>query len=150
MGSIDDFIGEFARENFFFHGDGNNSFRMEFRGTLDTFTIWLHLINYNNGVIFCEAISPINVDTSRSLEFIKFFNLINSDITHGAFGLDVNDGEFKFAMSIVFEDDELTFPMLENPVRFVSYMMDKYIPVIEAVQNGSSFDDALKLVDLPS
>ncbi|MBO9700823.1 MAG: hypothetical protein J7604_11485 [Sporocytophaga sp.] len=147
MGPLDNFIEEFAKENFFFHQENANSYRMEFTGTIDTFTVWLKVNNYTNGIIFCDAISPINVDPSRSLEFINFFNHINSGVNHGAFGLDVSDGEFGFATSIVFTDDELTFPMLENPVRFVSYMMDKYIPVIEAVQNGSSPEEALKLVD---
>lgn len=147
MGRIDHLINEFSKMNFIFVDDGEGSYKMSFQGTTDRFTIFLHLVNFSNGIIFCEAISPIDLDTTRNIEFINFFNSINLDINHGIFSVNIKTGEFKFGMPIVFLDDNLTFPMLENPVRFVGYMMNKYIPVIEAVQNGSSPDEALKLID---
>ena len=97
--------------------------------------------------LLLHSVLPENVDVDRRAELVLFITRANFGLVIGNFEIDLDDGELRFKTSIDVEGDELTDALIDNLLLANVTMMDRYLPGIRAVVNGTAAGWALAAIE---
>jgi hypothetical protein len=97
--------------------------------------------------LLLHGVHPGEVSADRRTEMALYLSRANFGLVIGAFEIDLDDGEVRFKTSIDVEGAELTDALIDHLVLANVSMMDRYLPGIDAVANGTPADAAIAAVE---
>lgn len=96
---------------------------------------------------FCYVLAPIQVEKTRRTAVVEYISRANYGLRIGNFELDLDDGEVRYKSSLDFEGENLTDNWLRNAIYPAVYTMDRYMPGLLSVHDGTSPEEAIAEVE---
>jgi hypothetical protein len=93
------------------------------------------------------SIAPISAPKNRLEAIALFLTSVNYGLILGNFEMDLSDGEIRFKTSIDVGGSELTMALIKHIVLANITMMDKYLPSIKTVIDGTSPEEAIATIE---
>lgn len=88
------------------------------------------------------ARGPESCPTDRIADMVDFFNRVNFGMSHGAWILDVNDGEIRFRVGVDLAGRDITGDELGAITNYVNTVMGATLPALRALIDGSATPDS--------
>ena len=128
---------------------GATALQFGFSGENGEWTCLAQAKEDQNQFIFYSR-APVEAPEDKRLAMAEFLTRANYNLILGNFEMDFSDGEIRYKTSIDVEGDRLT-PALIKPIIYSNLqMMDKYLPGITSVIEGSeSPEAAVNRIDNP-
>ncbi len=117
-----------------------------FEGTGWVWPVRIHVFEEDVRAVFVSAFPSVVPDDLR-LAVAEFCNRANFGLAIGNFELDVDGGEVRFRTSIDAEGAMATPELVRNAVVANVLTMDRYVPGLLAVLEGTSPADAVEDVE---
>ena len=120
--------------------------QLAFQGEKGRWNCYARIYEAEKQFIF-YSIFPVAVPEEDRMLMAEFLTKANYGMIVGNFELDLTDGELRYKTSIDVEGDRLTLALVRSLVYANVTIMDRYLPGIVAVLEGSSIPEALQRVE---
>jgi hypothetical protein len=101
----------------------------------------------DTGQVVVYGLVPPTVPEDRRVEAALLTARMNRGMILGNFELDLDDGELRFKASVEPGDAPLDRSLLRPLLSVAAAMVDRYLPAIEAMIEGTSADAAIRLAE---
>jgi hypothetical protein len=136
----------FAAEEWPTADGGDGVIETAFEGTTTAWPLRVHVFEEDVRAVFVSAFPALVPDELRAAVG-EFCHRANFGLAIGNFELDVDGGEVRFRTSIDAEGTEPTPELVRNAVVANVLTMDRYVPGLLAVLDGTDPADAIEDVE---
>ena len=136
----------FATEDWPTVDAGDDVIETAFEGTSTVWPLRVHVFEEDVRAVFVSAFPALVPEEHRSA-VAELCNRANFGLAIGNFELDVDGGEVRFRTSIDAEGTTPTPELVRNAVVANVLTMDRYVPAILAVLDGTDPADAIEDVE---
>lgn len=127
---------------------GKTVLQVAFQGEHGRWTCYAEAREEQSQFLF-YSMYPANAPEDTRSPIAEFLTRANYGLIIGNFELDFNDGEIRFKTSVDVEDTQLDTALIKNMVYTNVLMMDQYFPGIQAVLEGTSPVEAIRVIEHP-
>ncbi|GET42715.1 YbjN domain-containing protein [Microseira wollei] len=140
----------FKQDNWpFIQIEGETALETAFTGKNGSWDCYAQAIEEEHLFIF-YSICPVLAPESKRLAITELIAKANFNILVGNFDIDATDGEIRYKTSIDIEGDRISFNLLKNVVYTNVMMMDRYLPEIVSIIDGSvEQEQAIAAIESP-
>ena len=117
-----------------------------FEGSTTAWPCRIHVFDDDQRVVFVSAF-PVVVDEEKRPAVGEFCNRANFGLAVGNFELDFDGGEVRFRTSLDLDGGAASEALVRNVVVANVLTMDRYVPGLLAVLNGTDPADAVEDVE---
>lgn len=95
------------------------------------------------------SICPLEISSINRIAIAEFLTRANFGMEIGNFEFDVDSGEIRFKTSLDVTEDRITPALIEQLVYANVLTIDRYLPGIQAVLDGTTPADAIRAIEQP-